>query len=195
MMMQQTLTQLRALKLDGFANGLEEQMMQPGAASLSFEERLSLLVDREVSWRDDRRRTRLLKHARLKYPQAAIEDLDTRAGRGVDSRSLMSLALGDWVEAGYSLLISGPTGAGKSWLACALAQYACRRGHSALYLRVPRLNEDLRVLHGNGGFTKWLLQVAHVDALVLDLCAAYGYVTRSCSETTWPCLNPPGLHI
>ncbi|HDR8949599.1 TPA: ATP-binding protein, partial [Burkholderia vietnamiensis] len=102
------------------------------------------------------------------YPQAAIEDLDTRSGRGVDSRSLTSLALGDWVEAGYSLLISGPTGAGKSWLACALAQYACRRGHSALYLRVPRLGEELRVLHGNGGFTKWLLQVARVDVLLLD---------------------------
>ncbi|WP_455285889.1 IS21-like element helper ATPase IstB [Cupriavidus necator] len=168
MMMHQTLTQLRTLKLDGFADGLEEQLTQPGAASLSFEERLSLLVDREASWRDDRRRTRLLKQARLKYPQAAIEDLDTRSGRGVDSRSLTSLALGDWVEAGYSLLISGPTGAGKSWLACALAQYACRRGHSALYLRVPRLAEELRVRHGNGGFTKWLLQVARVDVLLLD---------------------------
>lgn len=168
MMMQQTLTQLRTLKLDGFADGLEEQLTQRGAASLSFEERLSLLVDREASWRDDRRRTRLLKLAGLKYPQAAIEDLDTRAGRGVDPRSLTSLALGDWVEAGYSLLISGPTGAGKSWLACALAQYACRRGHSALYLRVPRLSEELRVLHGNGGFTKWLLQVARVDVLLLD---------------------------
>ncbi|MFM0515502.1 ATP-binding protein, partial [Paraburkholderia sp. RL17-373-BIF-A] len=168
MMMQQTLTQLRTPKLDGFADGLEEQLTQPGAASLSFEERLSLLVDREASWRDDRRRTRLLKQARLKYPQAAIEDLDTRAGRGVDPRSLTSLALGDWVEAGYSLLISGPTGAGKSWLACALAQYACRRGHSALYLRVPRLGEELRVLHGNGGFTKWLLQVARVDVLLLE---------------------------
>jgi DNA replication protein DnaC len=68
----------------------------------------------------------------------------------------------------YSLLTSGPTGAGKSWLACALAQYACRRGHSALYLRVPLLSEELRVLHGNGGFTKWLLQVARVDVLLLD---------------------------
>lgn len=81
------------------------------------------------------------------YPQTTIEDLDTRSGRGVDPRSLTSLALGDWVEAGYSLLISGPTGAGKSWLACALAQYACRRGHAALYLRVPRLGKELRVLH------------------------------------------------
>lgn len=102
------------------------------------------------------------------YRQALIEDLDTRSGRGIDARVLTSLALGDWVQSGYSLLISGPTGAGKSWLACALAQYACRRGHSALYLRVPRLTEELRILHGNGGFTKWLMQVARVDVLLLD---------------------------
>lgn len=168
MMMQQTLTQLRALKLDGFADALEEQLAQPGTTSLSFEERMSLLVDRETHWRDDRRRARLLKNAHLKYPQAAIEDLDTRSGRGIDGRALTGMALGDWVESGYSLLITGTTGVGKSWLACALAQYACRRGHSALYLRVPRLTEELRILHGNGGFTKWLLQVARVDVLLLD---------------------------
>jgi DNA replication protein DnaC len=154
--------------LNGFADGLEEQLTQPGTAALSFEERLSLLVDREASWRDHRRRTRLLKQARLKYPQAAIEDLDKRAGRDMDPRSPTSLALGDWVDSGYSLLISGPTGAGKSWLACAYTQYACRRGHSALYLRAPRLGEELRVLHGNVGFTKWLLQAARVEVLLLD---------------------------
>src|ERR1700709_2038837 len=131
MMMQQTLTHLRTLKLDGFADGLEQQLTQPGTATLSFEERLSLLVDREASWRDDRRRTRLLKQARLKYPQDAIEDLDTRAGRGIDPRSLTSLALGDWVEAGYSLLISGATGAGKSWHTFVFCQVARPRGHSA----------------------------------------------------------------
>src|SRR3569832_2017791 len=131
MMMQQTLSQLRALKLDGFADGLEEQLTQPGTAALSFEERLSLLVDREASWRDDRRRTRLLKQARLKYPQAVIEDLDTRAGRGVDPHSLTSLALGDWVESGYSLLISGPTGAGGAGRAGARARGAGRRGRAA----------------------------------------------------------------
>jgi len=103
----------------------------------------------------------------LKYPQAANKDLDTRAGRGIDLRLPTSLALGDWVEAGYSLPISGATGAGKSWLACALTQYACRRGHSALYQRVPRLGEELRVLYGNGGFTKRLLQVARTDVLLL----------------------------
>jgi DNA replication protein DnaC len=79
-----------------------------------------------------------------------------------------SLALGDWVTSGHSVLITGPTGAGKSWLACALAQYACRRGYSALYQRVPRLQEELRIRHGSGTFGKWLLQLARTDVLVLD---------------------------
>lgn len=168
MMMHTTITQLRTLKLDGLAVALEEQLTQPGMAAMSFEERLALLVDREVHYRSDRRQARLLKQARLKYPQAAIEDIDTRPSRGIDRRTVMSLALGDWVAGGQSVLISGPTGAGKSWLACALAQYACRRGYSALYQRVPRLPEELRIRHGSGAFGKWLVQLARTDVLVLD---------------------------
>ena len=98
-------------------------------------------VDREVHARNDRKLVRLLKNAHLKYGQAAIEDIDARSGRGIDRREVMSLALGDWVSAGHCVLITGPTGAGKSWLACALAQYACRRAYSAIYQRVPRLQE------------------------------------------------------
>src|SRR5690606_2040389 len=103
MMMNTTLAQLRALKLEGLATALEEQLAQPGAASLSFEERLALLVDREVHCRNDRKLARLLKAARLKYPQAAIEDLDGRASRGIDRPTMMSLALGDWVTSGQSI--------------------------------------------------------------------------------------------
>jgi DNA replication protein DnaC len=168
MMMNTTLAQLRTLKLDGLVSGLEEQMAQPGMAALSFEERIALLIDREVHARNDRKLVRLLKNAHLKYEQAAIEDIDARSGRGVDRREVMSLALGDWVTAGHSVLITGPTGAGKSWLACALAQYACRRGDSALYQRVPRLQEELRIRHGSGAFGKWLIQLAKTDVLVLD---------------------------
>ncbi|WP_237174131.1 IS21-like element helper ATPase IstB [Paracandidimonas lactea] len=168
MMMHTTLAQLRSLKLAGLAAGLEEQLTQPGLSAMSFEERLALLVDREVHWRSDRRQARLLKQARLKYPQAAIEDIDTRPTRGLDRPAVMSLALGDWVTAGQSVLISGPTGAGKSWLACALTQHACRRGYSALYQRIPRLPEELRIRHGSGAFGKWLLQLAKIDVLVLD---------------------------
>jgi DNA replication protein DnaC len=168
MMMNTTLEQLHTLKLHGMLGALNEQLNASGSASLSFEERLGLLVEREVHWRSDKKRERLLKDARLKYPQAAIEDVDVRAGRGLERRSVMALALGDWIEGGHSVLITGPTGAGKSWLACALAQYACRRGHSALYLRVPRLGEELRIRHANGTFGKWLLQLAKTDVLVLD---------------------------
>lgn len=167
-MMQTTLAQLRSLKLDGLATGLEDQLTQPGMSTMSFEERIALLVDREVHSRNDRRLIRLLKNAHLKYGQANIEDIDTRPSRGIDRREVMSMALGDWVAAGHSVLITGPTGAGKSWLACALGQYACRRGYSAVYQRVPRLQEELRIRHGSGAFGKWLLQLAKTDVLILD---------------------------
>lgn len=168
MMLHTTLAQLRTLKLDGLAAGLEEQIAQAGMTALSFEERLALLIDRETHHRNDRKLVRLLKQARLKYGQATIEDIDTRPSRGVDRRAVMSLALGDWVDSGHSVLITGATGSGKSWLACALAQYACRRGKSALYQRVPRLQEELRIRHGSGVFGKWLLQLAKIDVLLLD---------------------------
>ena len=109
MMTQQTLTQLRSLKLGAMSEALQEQLSQPGMIELSFEERLALLVEREVASRDDRRRTRLLSMARLKYPQACIEDVDGRAGRGFERSALMSLALSRWVEDGTAILITGPT--------------------------------------------------------------------------------------
>lgn len=168
MMMNTTLEQLRHLKLEGMATALAGQLTQSGLHTMSFEERLSLLVDAEVHQRDDKRKARLLKQAHLKYPQAFIEDLDTAQGRGVQRKDVMGLALGQWVQCGHSVLITGPTGAGKSWLACALAQYACRRGHSAYYQRVPRLAEELRIRHGNATFGKWLIQLAKTEVLVLD---------------------------
>ena len=144
MMMNTTLNQLRSLRLETMAQALEQQLTQSGITAMSFEERLSLLVDREVHGRQDRRCARLLKLAKLKYPHAAIEDLDSRT-RGIERSAVMSLALGEWVTQGHAVLITGATGAGKSWLACALAQHACRRGQSAYYQRVPRLGEQLRI--------------------------------------------------
>jgi DNA replication protein DnaC len=168
MMMNTTLDQLRGLRLETMAQALEQQLRTGGMAAMSFEERLALLVDREVHGRQDRRCARLLKAAKLKYPQAAIEDLDSRSTRGIERAAVMSLALGQWVQAGQAILITGPTGAGKSWLACALAQHACRRGHSACYLRVPRLGEELRIRHANGTFTRWLDILKNTDVLLLD---------------------------
>ncbi len=168
MMMNNTLAQLRDLKLAGMVSAIEEQLSSSASTALSFEERLALMVDREVHHRGDKRRAALLKRAGLKYPQASIEDVDGRAGRGFERSALMSLALSRWVEDGAAILVTGATGSGKSWLACALAQYACRRGHTALYLRTPRLAEELRILHGNGGFARWLAAVARTDVLLLD---------------------------
>jgi DNA replication protein DnaC len=168
MMMNNTLAQLRDLKLAGMATAIEEQLCSTASTTLSFEERLALMVDREIHHRSDKRRAALLKRAGLKYPQACIEDVDGRAGRGFERSTLMSLALSRWVEDGTAILATGPTGSGKSWLACALAQYACRRGHSALYLRVPRLVDELRLLHGNGGFSRWLAMVARTEVVILD---------------------------
>ena len=175
MMMNNTLAQLRELKLVGMATAVEEQLSSTASTTLSFEERLALMVDREVHQRADKRHAALLKRARLKYPQACIEDVDGRTGRGFERSALMSLALSRWVEDGTAILITGPTGSGKSWLACALAQYACRRGQSALYLRVPRLAEELRILHGNGGFT--FFRKGFVKRLITHTISGY-YLIR-----------------
>jgi DNA replication protein DnaC len=168
MMINTTLAQLRELKLPGAALALQEQLEQPAMAGTPFEDRLAMLVDREIAHRQNTRQQRLLKQAKLRYAQAAIEDLDSRPGRGLDRNAIMSLALGNWIQTGHCILISGPTGAGKSWLACALAQYACRHGLSAYYQRVPRLQEELAIRHGSGTFGKWLVQLAKTDVLVLD---------------------------
>ena len=168
MLTQQTLTQLRSLKLPGMADALQEQLGLPSMGALSFEQRLALLVQSEASSRDARKRTRLLALAKLKYPQATIEDVDTRGGRGIERAQITSLALGEWIKTGHTVIINGATGSGKTWLACALGQYACRRGHTVSYLRTPRLAEELRVLHGAGGFGKWLVQLAKTDVVILD---------------------------
>ncbi len=168
MIVQQTLTQLRALKLEGMAHAFEEQIALPTSTALSFEDRLALLVEREAAHRSDCRLTRLLAKARLKYAQACLEDLDTRASRGLDARLITSLAHGEWAERAHTVLISGPTGVGKTWLACALAQRACRLGKSALYARVPRLLEELRIARGDGTHKRRLLALAKLDVLVLD---------------------------
>ena len=154
MMMNNTLAQLRELKLVGMASAVEEQLSSSASTALCFEERLALMVDREVNQRGDKRRAALLKRAGLKYAQACIEDVDGRAGRGFERSAVMSLALSRWVEDGTPILLTGPTGSGKSWLACAL--------------RTPRLAEELRILHGNGGFARWLAALARTDVLVLD---------------------------
>jgi len=163
-----TLDQLRSLRLDGMVHAIGDAAISVAASALSFEERLAMLVQREVDWRDARRLTRLLKAARLKVSSACIEDIDWRASRGLDRSLVTQLAGCDWIRHGQSLLLTGTTGTGKTWLACALAQHAARAGFSVLYARAPRLLEDLQVAHGDGSFTRRLAQLARVDLLLLD---------------------------
>ena len=174
-----TIDQLRTLKLDAFATALVAQRAQPDIHSMSFEERLALLVQREVHARADRRQTRLLQLANLRYPRASIEDIEARPDRGIERKTLMSLALGEWITLGDTVIFTGPTGVGKSWLACALGQYACRQGYSVRYLRLPRLTEELRLLHGNGQFGKWLIAMARIDVLLLDDWGLVGLDTQT----------------
>lgn len=168
MLHQQTIAQLHELKLQGMAAALRRQLEQPASSDLSFEERLALLVQHECDSRHERRCARLLTQAKLRYPQAAIEDFDTRPGRGIERARFMSLVLSDWVGSGSTVILTGATGCGKTWLACALAQYACRQGRSTRYLRIPRLAEELRTLQAAGSLTKWLAQLAKTEVVVLD---------------------------
>ena len=163
-----TLQLLTQLKLDGMARAFEEQSGQTSIASLSFEERFGLLVDREFTHRDTKRVDRLLKQAKLKVSGACVEDIDYRAGRSLDKRAMASLSTCDWIRHRHSVLITGATGCGKTWLACAFGQQACRQGFSVLYVRVPRLFEELRIAHGDGSFTRKLAALARTDVLLLD---------------------------
>lgn len=167
MMTQDTIRKLNEMKLFGMAHGFENQMASADAMHLSFEERFGLLVDQEATYRDNRRLMGLLRSAKLRE-NACIEDIDYRAGRGLDRSEVASLALCNWIGHGTNLIITGPTGGGKTWLACALGNQACRLGLSVLFQRLPLLLEDMAVSHGDGSFRKRLAQLAKVDLLILD---------------------------
>jgi DNA replication protein DnaC len=162
-----TLDQLRALQLHGMLKALQEQEALPDIAQLSFLERLALLLDREITERDNRRLATRLRFAKLKQP-ATLEDLDFHTPRQLDRTLVRSLAACDWVKDHLNVLITGPTGVGKSYLACALAQKACRQGYKAFYQRLPRLLTDLEISRGDGRYSKLMRQLARVDVLVLD---------------------------
>jgi DNA replication protein DnaC len=163
-----TLDQLRGLRLDGMVHALSDQASSAAAAVLAFDERLAMLVQREIDWRDGKRLARLLKAAKLKVGSACIEDIDWRGSRGLDRGLVAALAGGDWLRHGHNVLITGATGVGKTWLCCALAQQAARSGFTVLYTRAPRLLEELRVAHGDGSFARRLAQLARIDLLAID---------------------------
>lgn len=168
MLNEHTLDQLRGLRLDGMVHALADQATSASAGELAFDDRLAMLVQREIDWRDSKRLTRLLKAAKLKLASACLEDIDWRASRGLDRGLVTALAGGDWLRHGHNVLITGATGVGKTWLACALAQQAARSGFTVLYMRAPRLLEELRVAHGDGSFGRRLAQLARIDLLAID---------------------------
>jgi len=162
-----TLEKLHALRLTGMAQAFEEQINMPQIDSLSFEERLGLMVDREMTQRENRHLKTRLQKAKLRQT-AAIEDVDYRHPRGLDRALMTKLASCAWISHHHNVLITGPTGCGKTFLACALAHKACREGYTAHYLRVPRLLQDLHIAKGDGRYGKILSGLARTHLLVFD---------------------------
>ena len=161
------LDQLLQLKLNGMHRALSEQLDMSDIDTLSFEERLGLLIDRETTERADRRLQYRLRTARLKQP-ACIEDIDYRHRRGLDRRLMQKLATGEYLRDKLNVLITGPAGVGKTWIGCALAHKACRDGHTARYLRLPRLLEDLAIARADGRYLKLLRDFAKTDLVLID---------------------------
>lgn len=167
MLSHHTVDKLEAMGLSAMADGFRQQMEQPQYAELSFEERLGLLVDREATWRENRRLQTRLYAAKLRH-SATVEEIDFRAPRGLDRPLVLGLAEAGWVQAHHNLLLTGATGCGKSFVACALAHAAIRNGHSALYVRTPRLLSDLALARGDGRYPRLLNKLARTELLVLD---------------------------
>ena len=167
MMYHPTLDKLQQLKLSGMVSALQEQESFVGIGSMSFEERLGLMVDRELTERDNRRMQTRLRAAKLKQ-NTAIEDTDFKRPRGLDRSLIMKLADCQWVAEQMNVLITGPTGIGKTWLACALAHKACREGYSAYYVRLPSLLQELDMGRADGRYGKMMSQLAKTAVLVLD---------------------------
>ena len=167
MLIQQTLDTLHVLRLPGMAAALQEQLASAAARELCFEDRLALLVERERTCRDDRRLQRLLQEAKLRL-SACVEDLDFRTPRGLDRSVILRLASAGWVRHHQVVLITGPTGAGKTYLACALGQAACRQGLATRYFRLGRLLGELALARAHGSYPKLLARLSKAELLILD---------------------------
>lgn len=168
MLNEPTVEKLRGLRLDAMARTWEEQQRTPDVAGLSFDERFGLLVDAEWLHRENARFARYVKEARLRLSQACVEDIDYPARRELDRAQVRQLATCRWVHEHQNLLVSGPTGTGKTYVACALAHQACRKGYRAAYRRASRLFEELRLARASGAYSRLLGKLARLDVLVID---------------------------
>jgi len=167
MLNEQTIATLNALKLFGMARGFEERLNSVKHAELSHAEFVGLLAQDEKAYRDNQRLKRLLKNARLRQ-QAALEDVDYRHPRGLSKQVVLELSSTQWIDAHRNVLVTGPTGIGKSYLACALGNFAARAGYPVLYLRAPRLFESLQQARGDGSHLKTLTRLAKAQLLIID---------------------------
>jgi DNA replication protein DnaC len=163
-----TIEKLKALRLDGMCAAWAEQQGTAQSSALGFDERFGMLVDAEWAYRDNKRVSRSLKEAKLRFGQACIENIDYAARRELDKAVVRQLATCRWVQEHQAIVISGMTGTGKSYLACALAHQACRKGYRALYRRAPRLFDELRLARADGSYTRVLARIARVDVLIID---------------------------
>ena len=168
MLIEPTIDKLKTLNLYTMANAWIAQKNDPASLDLEFDARLGMLVDAEILARDNKRIARLLREAKLRIPGACVEDIDFPPKRELDRALVKQLATGRWVAERKNVLITGMTGVGKTYVACALAQQACRNGMRALYRRVPRLFDELALAHADGSYTRLLARFAKVDVLVLD---------------------------
>lgn len=168
MLHEPTVEKLHELRLTTMAESWQQQQRDAQIGALSFDERFTLLVDAEYQARDNRRLTRLLKDAQLRIPQACVEDVATSPARGLEKAMLRQLASCTWVSEHLNVLVTGGTGVGKSFLACALGQSVCRKGQRVLYRRVPRLLDELALARAEGSHARLLAKLAKFDVLVLD---------------------------
>ena len=168
MLNEPTTEKLRTLRLDGMCAAWQEQQTNPSAGALAFDERFGMLVDAEWTHRDNKRMKRSLREAKLRYTQACIEGIEYPVKRELDKAVVRQLATCRWVQEHQAVLITGPTGTGKSWVACALAHQACRKGFRAVYRRAPRFFDEMRLARADGSYPRALARLARIDVLVLD---------------------------
>ena len=167
MLTQETLQKMNAMKLFGMVSALEHQLSSNDYHELSFEERVGVMVDTEWTDREQRKLSRRLKAAKLRYP-ASLENVNFQASRGLNREQILTLGSSRWIAEQHNLLITGPTGIGKSFLACAFVERACRRGFTGYYIRAPRLVQELAVARGDGSYARLLTRLAKLDLLAID---------------------------